>query len=140
MSVHSQFPTPDTSLSEVRAEQSHLDGTVLCGAAYGDTFQTRVTSPKLTDSLYADGTGVHLTLFIQCFSLLAQPQGRGDKKRNLPLLAYICVIFALGTAGFGGQLKFRELMFIQGRELPGGPLEYQATMFSSKLSVLSNAA
>jgi hypothetical protein len=135
MTDQPQLPPPDTSLSDVHAEQSLLDGNVLCGAAYG-VFIAYLYGDMITYPIHC--AGVHLTLFVQCFLLLIRR--REKEKRKWHLLAYICVAFILGTIGFAGELKFGELTFIQGRELPGGPLEYNAVMYSDKLSVTANAA
>jgi hypothetical protein len=86
--------------------------------------------------LQRDYSGVHLTLFVQCFSLLTQRRPNG--KRDWPILVYVCVIFTLGTVGFGGQVKFDELTFIQNRNFPGGPLAYNLLMYNEKVNVMSN--
>ena len=36
MSESMSFPPPDATISEIRTEQSLLDGTVIAGAAYGE--------------------------------------------------------------------------------------------------------
>ncbi|KLO13649.1 hypothetical protein SCHPADRAFT_915187 [Schizopora paradoxa] len=110
------FAPPGESISDIRTEQSLLDGTVIAGAAYG----------------------IHLTLFVQCFQLLCQR--RRDRQRNWGLLLYICIIFSLGTVGFGGQIKFNEMTFIQDRDFPGGPLGFNFGEYNAPANLMTTAA
>ena len=56
------------------------------------------------------------------------------------MLAYICVLFTLGTVGFGGQVKFNEMMFVQYRDFPGGPLSFNLGMYNNGASNMANAS
>jgi len=110
------FAPPGESISDIRTEQSLLDGTVIAGAAYG----------------------IHLTLFIQCFQLLSQR--RRDRQKNWGLLFYICILFSLGTVGFGGQIKFNEMTFIQDRDFPGGPLGFNFGEYNAPANLMTTTA
>jgi len=110
------FAPPGESITDLRVEQSLLDGTVIAAAAYG----------------------VHLTLFFQCFVLLTtRPR---DGKVNWWLVSYICILFSLGTIGFGGQIKFNEETFIQDRNFPGGPLGFNFGEYNTPINVVTTAA
>jgi len=113
------------SISDIRTEQSLLDGTVIAGAAYG----------------------VHLTLFVQCFQLLfsqsfQKPTGPNQNRQSPQwfLLSYIVLLFSLGTIGFGGQIKFNEMTFIQDRNFPGGPLGFNSAMYNEPVNIMTTAA
>ena len=133
----SPYPSPDTTMTEVRTEQALIDGTVIGAAAYGE----------LEKSFYDHGhcrsvdilhIGVHLTLFFQCFAILVQRKPYG--KNNWSMLAYICVLFTLGTVGFGGQVKFNEMMFVQYRDFPGGPLGFNFGMYNTDSSNMATTS
>ena len=124
-------------MNEVRTEQALIDGTVIAGAAYGESEMLFYDHDRYrsVDTLH---TGVHLTLFFQCFAILVQRKPYG--KNNWSMLAYICVLFTLGTVGFGGQLKFNEMMFVQYRDFPGGPLGFQFGMYNIGVGNMGTAS
>jgi len=65
--------------------------------------------------------GVHATLFFTC--LLALWAQRKQKPRYVAVfLTYICLHFVLGTLGIIGDTRRNEMMFVDDRAYPGGPI------------------
>lgn len=109
---------PDEPPSQIFSEKSWLQGALLSNIFYG----------------------VELTLFMICFTILARQVTRVDYKRQLVLLVFITVIFALGTIFMGTNVEFTQLAFIDNRNYPGGPGAYEQAMFWIPVDELGNVA
>lgn len=91
--------TPQTDLP---LERSRLVGMILGGVSYG----------------------IYLLLTIQATIALMQRPGRGKRIANnrRTLLCYTLITFALATISFAGNSKFTEMIWIDLRNAPGGPV------------------
>ncbi|KAG2061031.1 hypothetical protein BDR06DRAFT_903498 [Suillus hirtellus] len=91
--------TPQTDLS---LERSRLVGIILGGVSYG----------------------VYLLLTVQAVTALMQRPRRGQKIANnrCMLLCYTLITFALSTICFACSVKYTEVIWINLRDAPGGPV------------------
>jgi hypothetical protein len=91
--------TPQTSLS---IERFRLDGMMVACGSYG----------------------IYFLLTIQAWIALMQQPRYGGKIANnrLALLFYVFVTFALGTISSAANAKYTEMIWIDLRDAPGGPL------------------
>lgn len=108
--------TPDESSDVLLAEKGWLQGAVVSSIAYG----------------------IGVTLFFMCFYLLTRQITRKNYKKNLPLLIYISIDFILGTIFMATLADFTQLAFIQYRNYPGGPSEFENNMFGIPVDMLGN--
>jgi hypothetical protein len=67
------------------------------------------------------GYGVVVTLFILGTWLLYKGMTPSTKKRNIVLMIYLFIEFALATVFVGMLNRYTEMAFIDNREYPGGP-------------------
>ena len=67
--------------------------------------------------------GVQSVIAFLCCQALWKLRRR-QPRVSYSLLAYICVIFILGTLGNAGNMKLSELAFVDNRDYPGGPNAY----------------
>lgn len=84
--------------------------------------------------------GVELTLFVQCFYLLAKQMNHRNSKRQISLLVFISIIFIFGTLFVGGSTKFAQQAFIEYRNFPGGPAAFEEVMFSDPVDQVANVS
>jgi len=96
--------------------------------------ETFLQGALLSNILY----GVELTLFLICFTLLWRQINQSNKRRQLSLLAFVTVIFILGTLFMGSAAKFTQLAFIEDRNYPGGPGAYEPAIFSIPVGKTGN--
>ncbi|KAG1799646.1 uncharacterized protein BJ212DRAFT_1232799, partial [Suillus subaureus] len=91
--------TPQTDLP---LERSRLIGVILGGISYG----------------------AYLLLTVQAVIALMQRPRNGQKIANnrRTLLCYTLITFALGTVCFAGTTKYTEMIWIDLRDAPGGPI------------------
>lgn len=99
-------PADETS-AQIFAEETWLQGALLSNIFYG----------------------IELTLFFICFKLLLSQMDRTHYKRPAILLAFISVLFVLGTLFVFSLAEFTQLAFIVDRDFPGGPAAYEKAMF-----------
>lgn len=71
-------------------------------------------------------------------ALLLDPPIRGEK-RNWPLVGYMIVMFSLANAFLGTSLRGLQLMFIENRNYPGGPLVWEQTQYGTSLLAGGNS-
>ncbi|KAG1761251.1 hypothetical protein EDD22DRAFT_954229 [Suillus occidentalis] len=112
--MSSYIPQTDLPL-----ERSRLVGMILGGVFYGG-FSTH-------DDLVVDLCtiiGIYLLLTIQATTALMQRPRCGQKIANnrRTLLCYTLITFALGTISFAGNTKYTEMIWIDLRNAPGGPV------------------
>ncbi|KAH8101399.1 hypothetical protein BXZ70DRAFT_891770 [Cristinia sonorae] len=83
--------------------------------------------------------GVHATLFFLCLSqLLAQRKAR--PRRSYALIAYISLLFILGSLANGIDMRMGQSIFVDNRDYPGGPGAYAPTTFTVPINVICTAA
>ncbi|KAJ7699276.1 hypothetical protein B0H17DRAFT_1006214 [Mycena rosella] len=84
--------------------------------------------------------GIAISLFLQAMYLLIDGPPRRHEKRNIPLISYTVVLFALGTVFVGMDLNSLKLMFVYNRNAPGGPTAYALSQYGKPITVVPNAA
>ncbi|TFK40274.1 hypothetical protein BDQ12DRAFT_734277 [Crucibulum laeve] len=99
-------------------ERTWLEGAILLGVAYG----------------------VELTVFCMSFHLLFQQTTRSNLNKNGPLMLYISALFILGTLFMASAARMTQLAFIDNRNYPGGPAQFEVDMFSIPVDNLGNVA
>ncbi|KAF9066945.1 hypothetical protein BDP27DRAFT_1329721 [Rhodocollybia butyracea] len=84
--------------------------------------------------------GILFVVFLQAaYFLYMVPHRFSGKKRNWILIAYAWITFGLATIFIGMDLHTLELMFIDHRDVPGGPIAYSASQYSSVFVVFANS-
>ncbi|KAF5385551.1 hypothetical protein D9757_006746 [Collybiopsis confluens] len=109
---------PDESSSTIFSEHTWLQGAFLGAIAYGIEF--------VLYSMACQMLWVHRRRY--------SPSPR----RNIFLICYISVIFILSTLYLVGLLEFTQLSFIDGRNIEGGPNNFEEVMFSLPIDMLAN--
>lgn len=92
----------DTPQTDLPLERSRLIGVIMGGVSYG----------------------AYLLLTVQAVIALMQRPRHGQKIANnrRTLLCYTLITFALGTINFAGNTKYTEMIWIDLRDAPGGPV------------------
>ena len=99
--------TPNETPDVLFTEKTWLQGAVLTGVGYGIVF----------------------TLYCMTAHALLVGRRRSDYK-NIGWLVYITIIFFLGSIFMGACAQMTQLSFVQYRNIPGGPSEYENVEFS----------
>ncbi|CCM05488.1 uncharacterized protein FIBRA_07709 [Fibroporia radiculosa] len=114
---HSSNPwAPRVSDEERYSEETFLQGALLSNIAYG----------------------MQVALFPMCFTALWQKIDRFNYRRQISLLVFVSLIFIIGTLYMGAQAKFTQQAFIEYRDYPGGPSEYELAFFSNPVDEIGN--
>ncbi|KAH7928341.1 hypothetical protein BV22DRAFT_1044714 [Leucogyrophana mollusca] len=113
--------SPNESPAQLFAEGTWLQGAIVTGVCYG----------------------VVVVLFLMCCQSLWRRINSRDigYKKNMFFLAYVIFIFALGTIYMAFNSQITQLGFINNREYPGGPADFESNTSSPPLNsafVLSN--
>ena len=89
----------------------------------------------LTNSTYIV-SGIHLTVFSICayYLVLNIRYKRGD--RNIHFLVYTFILFFLGTLIIAGNTKFAEEIWIDDRNVPGGPVAWLIEHYSDPANIM----
>ncbi|KAG2130883.1 hypothetical protein DEU56DRAFT_462610 [Suillus clintonianus] len=100
-------------------ERSRLDGMLLGGVSYG----------------------VFSLLTLQAASALMQRPRHGGKiaDNRLVLLSYIAVTFVLGTIGYAANARYTEMIWIDLRDAPGGPVALIEHMMDYRINIMGLA-
>ena len=99
--------TPNETPDVIFTEKTWLQGAILTGVGYGIVF----------------------TLYCMTAHALLVGLRRSDYK-NIGWLVYITIIFFLGSIFMGACAQMTQLSFVQYRNIPGGPSEYENVEFS----------
>ncbi|KAI0057349.1 hypothetical protein BV25DRAFT_1812519 [Artomyces pyxidatus] len=105
---------PDEPIALLHKERGFYVTAVLGGAAWGKTC-------------------ILLTLFIQCCSGLISNVKRKPNHRYL--LAYVSIMFSLGSVGIFTHVKWIQEFEIDNRNYPGGPIAYYSRYYATPLNV-----
>ena len=62
------------------------------------------------------------------------------KRIAWPLIAYIFFLFTLASIGFGGNVKFNQMTYIDDRNIPGGPNAFTAQYYNDWVNILAFAS
>ncbi|KAF8980167.1 hypothetical protein BDQ17DRAFT_1517461 [Cyathus striatus] len=111
--------SPTESKQTLFVERTWLQGAIISSVAYGMVF----------------------TLFVLCFNLLVRSHARTtkDHRDRTALVAYICIMFVLGTSFIGSLAEVTQQSFIDDSEYPGGPSAYESDMYWIPISEFGNA-
>ncbi|TCD67790.1 hypothetical protein EIP91_011918 [Steccherinum ochraceum] len=83
--------------------------------------------------------GVHITLCFLCLNLLWAE--RKNKARNAyAWMVYILTLFVLGSVGNGMNMYLNQSAFVNNRNYPGGPGQYEIDEYSLAYNVVGTAA
>lgn len=106
--------TPQTNLS---IERFRLDGMMLLCVCYG----------------------IFFLLTVQAWIALMQRPRNGGKiaDNRLALLFYVTITFVLGTISFGVNAKYTEMIWIDLRDAPGGPLALIENYMTYRINFLA---
>jgi len=92
----------DTPQTDLWLERSRLAGMMLAAVSYGGFFVLTVQAAS---------------------ALMQRPRHGGSIAENrYCLLFYVFITFVLGTVGFAGNAKYTEMIWIDLRDAPGGPV------------------
>lgn len=83
--------------------------------------------------------GVYFLLTIQSLVALTRQSRRGGKiaDNRLALVFYIIITFILGTISFAANAKFTEMIWIDLRDVPGGPLKLIENEMDYRINILA---
>ncbi|TDL29997.1 hypothetical protein BD410DRAFT_703038, partial [Rickenella mellea] len=104
------------SSSDLWLERSNFSGAFLGGVAYG----------------------IHAAVFAATVYFMTRKNS--GQKLSIPLLAFVCSLFTLGTISIAANTKFSEEMWIDDRNIPGGPIAWLTEHYSDPVNTLGNAA
>ncbi|KAG6919945.1 hypothetical protein DXG01_013294 [Tephrocybe rancida] len=98
------------------AERTWLEGAILLGVAYG----------------------AELVIFAMCLMLLVRQTTRANWKMQVPLIAYVWVLFLCSTVFIAANSNMARLSFVDNRNFPGGPSAFEQAMFSIPVDNMGN--
>ncbi|KLO07054.1 hypothetical protein SCHPADRAFT_922993 [Schizopora paradoxa] len=104
------YAPPGEDASDLWFERSNFAGSLLGGIAYG----------------------LHICIFFIAIYLMSRPDTK--RKNSGFYVAFICVLFVLGTTQFATNSRYYQMMWIDNRDFPGGPIAF----FTSQFSIPSN--
>ncbi|TFY61712.1 hypothetical protein EVJ58_g4342 [Rhodofomes roseus] len=84
--------------------------------------------------------GVELTLFVMCFVTLLENSDRFNLRRQIFLLAFMTIVFGLGTVYMITNSLTAQQAFIEYRNYPGGPAAYLNAMFANTVGLTNSAS
>ncbi|KAG2052246.1 hypothetical protein BDR06DRAFT_958099 [Suillus hirtellus] len=110
----------DTPQTNLWLERSRLDGMMLSGVSYG----------------------IFALLTVQAAAALMQRPRYGGKIANnrIVLLFYIVITFVLGTISYAANARYTEMIWIDLRDIPGGPLKLIESSLKYRINVIALAA
>ncbi|OAX42360.1 hypothetical protein K503DRAFT_361229 [Rhizopogon vinicolor AM-OR11-026] len=108
---------PSSSPPALWLERSRLDGMLLGGVSYG----------------------IFLLLTVQSLIALTRRPPRGGKiaDHRLALAFYVVITFILGTISFAANARFTEMIWIDLRDVPGGPSELIENEMDYRINILA---
>ncbi|KAH8101397.1 hypothetical protein BXZ70DRAFT_891760 [Cristinia sonorae] len=83
--------------------------------------------------------GVHVTMFFLCLSML-WGQRKTRPRQTYVWIAYIVILFILGSLANGINMKVNVLMYVDNRDYPGGPTAYDKDTFSVPINLICTTA
>ncbi|KAG0699508.1 hypothetical protein DFH29DRAFT_44626 [Suillus ampliporus] len=128
--------TPDTNLW---LERSRLDGMLLGGVSYGVFSVDLQHFRKINLCTTGSAIGVFFLLTIQAVTALVQRPRYGGKIANnrRVLFLYIVITFVLVTIGFAANMRYTEMIWIDLRDAPGGPLALIENAMDYRINVVA---
>jgi Ni/Fe-hydrogenase subunit HybB-like protein len=107
---------PDESDAVIFSEHTWLQGAFLATIAYG----------------------MSVVLFAMTVYLLQKHKKRKNSKKHTALTIYVSILFVLSSVYQGTLQEWTQLSFIDWRNFPGGPSEFQDVMFSMPVDMGAN--
>lgn len=83
-------------------------------------------------------TGVHTTVFFSCVYFVVFVNRRS--RYTWLHLAYISMLFVMGTVNLAANTKSSEMTWIEGHKAPGGPNAWYASHYSTSVNIAGCAA
>jgi len=111
------YAPPGESSSDLWLERSNFAGMFVGGVAYG----------------------IHASVFFSALYFMTH-QGSQTKSRQWGFIAFITALFALGTINIACNTKFSQMMWIDDRNIPGGPNAWLSGDYNTPVNVLGNTA
>ncbi|KAG2140511.1 uncharacterized protein EDB93DRAFT_1161649 [Suillus bovinus] len=107
----------DTPQTNLWLERTRLDGMMFGGVSYG----------------------IFTLLTVQAVAALMQRPRYGGKIANnrIVLFFYIFITFALGTIGYAANARYTEMIWIDLRDIPGGPLELIEKALNYRINIMA---
>ena len=132
------------SSSDLWLERSYFVGGLLAAVAYGTSFPF-LLSVITTDERHINcnslfTVGFHCSIFGTCVYLLFNHPSRGRRPPNYKLLAYVAVIWIIATVHLSTRIKWYEMIWIDNRNIPGGPIGVLFNKFSLPINTVGNAS
>lgn len=108
---------PDESAAVIFSEHTWLQGAFLATIAYG----------------------MSVVLFAMTVYLLQKHKKKKNTRKHTALTIYVSILFVLSSIYQGTLQEWTQLSFIDWRNFPGGPSEFQDIMFSMPVDMGANA-
>ncbi|KAJ7753630.1 hypothetical protein DFH07DRAFT_510194 [Mycena maculata] len=83
--------------------------------------------------------GIVICVFLQSMYQLIDGPPRRNEKRNIPLITFTLVLFALGTVFVSMDLNSLKLAWVDNRNAPGGPIAYSLAQYGKPITVVPNS-
>lgn len=83
--------------------------------------------------------GIHAAVFAQCLYHIWPRSVKRGTKNNWFLITFIWILFVMGTINFACNTRMTQLMFIDNRAFPGGPMAWFMTNYGNGVNTAGNA-
>ncbi|KAH7927755.1 hypothetical protein BV22DRAFT_1006355 [Leucogyrophana mollusca] len=110
--------SPQETPSQILTEKTFFQGCIVMGVGYGCVVAL---------------TGMCLHSLWRCRTTRGM-----TSTRSLFFLAYVSIIFVLGSISFATNTAFEQLAFVDYRNFPGGPVAFQRNMHYIPINVASD--
>ena len=134
------------SSSDIWLERSYFVGGFLAAVAYGASFSFLLpfsTWYHSTDEHHICRSspfviGFHCCIFGICVYFLLHHPSRGNRPPNYKLIAYVTVIWLIATVNVAARMKWNEMIWIDDRDYPGGPIGFLYNQFTLPINTVGN--
>ncbi|KAF5378251.1 hypothetical protein D9757_009144 [Collybiopsis confluens] len=82
--------------------------------------------------------GAVVVVFLRTMYILLRRKRSPEEGAKWPLVTFTLLLFSLGTIFIGMDLHSLQLMFIDHREYPGGPIAYTLSQYGQAITVFPN--
>ncbi|KAJ3476308.1 hypothetical protein NLI96_g11250 [Meripilus lineatus] len=112
------YAPPGETAAELWLERSYFVGGFLAAVAYG----------------------IHCSIFGACAYFLLHDTNPQKRSENYKLLCFVSFIWAVATINLGTGIKWNQMMWIDDRNYPGGPLGFLFGEFSLPVNTLGSTS
>lgn len=130
------YAPPGESASDLWLERSNFAGVFVGGVAYGNTCLPAQLDYVLITDLFL---GIHVAVFAAATYFIISAY-QASKRLPWSFRTFIFALFTLGTIDIACNTKFGEMMWIDDRNIPGGPNAWLEAGYSTPVNVLGNAS